>query len=152
MNPIAIPCRVCLAGPGTVCRFENMPPQTGPGAISHHPTRESDAILAVEVLSDLGRKMAEESARLAASPAVIRRSVVGVADGSPGLVFHHEGNGGDGRYHVTNGKDDTCGCGARHHDRNGIPASVDAHGFSPPEAFCEAARAELARAMAGGSV
>lgn len=66
------------------------------------------------------------------------------AKGTPGLVFHHEDDGGDGRYHFTPGTDDACACGALHEtDRHGTPANDSRFGFQPPEAFCAAALVEL---------
>lgn len=67
------------------------------------------------------------------------------------LVFHHEDDGGDGRYHITTGTDDACTCGAPHgieRRGRGIPANDPQLGFKPPEAFCGAAKSELARMAA----
>jgi hypothetical protein len=61
------------------------------------------------------------------------------------LVFHHEDDGGDGRYHVTTGTD-ACACGTPHGtDRHVIPGNDPQLGFSPPEAFCTVATNELSR-------
>jgi hypothetical protein len=60
------------------------------------------------------------------------------------LVFHHEEDGGDGRYHVTTGTD-ACACGAPHvaFGSISIPVNAPQLGFQPPEHFCVAAKNEL---------
>lgn len=67
--PLAIPCRVCLAAPGTACSF--LPSTDG---LEIHPTRESDAALTLEYLGKLGEEAAAEARRRAASPSVVVRS------------------------------------------------------------------------------
>lgn len=60
-----------------------------------------------------------------------------------GLMFHHEDDGGDGRYHVAT--PEACSCGAQHVGST-KPIAVDDQslGFKPPEMYCDKARELLA--------